>query len=79
MTQEREKQEEKRERKTESPSHCCQGHTDSPCVAGMLILLIQLPFFMAVWEVEAIIGHGTGADGSVTGTYNMSVYMCVFV
>ncbi len=34
---------------------------------------------MAVWEVEAIIGHGIGADGSVTGTYNMSVCVCVCV
>lgn len=67
---------EKRERKTESPSHRCQGHTDSPCVTGMLILWIQLAFFMAVWEVEAIIGHGIGADDSVTGTRSVCVLVC---
>lgn len=65
-------------KKTESPSlTAARGHTDNPYVTGMLILLIHFHFFMAVWEVKAIIGYGTGAHDVVTGTYNKCV--CVSV
>jgi len=40
----RKKKGKERERQ-KAPLTAARGHTDSPCVTGMLIILIRLPFF----------------------------------
>ncbi len=77
---------EKRE-KDRKPSHCCQGAHRQSLRYGNANSLIQIPFFygcLGSWSAHWT-WHSHGyvlalvLDGLVTGTYSLSVYMCVRV